>query len=254
LINAASKLYEALALDPKFGIHPAFSLELLTGAYIESRRFEKAEPLESALLDIRMHTVGANNELVPAMYANMGDFNFKWSRLDQAEQNYRRSIDLTKHLNLPQGWGSPMTKLATLLRNEKRFAESEAAYKEALAIRTERFGANSEKAAETLREYSQLLKVEGHNTEAAALAHRAQVANGNADPVVNGANGLSIFLLVGSLLFFWKRDRLLLWVADVLQKRKTPSTLSKDHSSSSLIITGLIGCSSLLRGTLHQEI
>ena len=57
-----------------------------------------------------------------------------------AEGYYLRSIALSKQLRIPQGWGSPTTKLGTLLGKEKRWPEAEATFEDALQVRSKIFG------------------------------------------------------------------------------------------------------------------
>ena len=48
-IESAKRIYERITPPQQLGIHPAFSLELLTGAYIDAGKYSQAEILESAL-------------------------------------------------------------------------------------------------------------------------------------------------------------------------------------------------------------
>jgi tetratricopeptide (TPR) repeat protein len=217
------RLYRAINF-PVPGIHPAFSMELLTGALIERGQFESAQPLELALLRIRRSLFGEQNELTAAMYSNLGDFYSKWGRSHEAEIFYRRAIKLTQILNLKQGWGSPATKLGTLLRKEGRLVEAEECFSDALKIRTERFGANSLKVAETLSAYKELLIQENRALEATNVGLRVDAISASllrphavSDDWLFGG----LFLVIASL-FAWQRGKLLIYFSKILDAHIHP--------------------------------
>ncbi len=219
----AKPVYIAITPPPSPNVHPGFSLELLAGAYIDSGRLAQAEPLLWDLLQIRTRVAGADSELTAAMYANLGDFYRKWGRQAEAESFYRRSITLSKALNLPQGYGTPMTKLGSLLCSEHRFAESQQCFTDALAVRGRIFGNNSAKVSETLLENAVLLEAENRPDQARAIRQRAEAINQAQRPTAQSTllDVAPPVVLVLSLLFFTQRNRLLTILAGWTSRRRT---------------------------------
>ncbi|MDR3612836.1 MAG: tetratricopeptide repeat protein [Candidatus Obscuribacterales bacterium] len=172
-LQVAQPLYLLTAPPAWTSLQPAFTLEVLAGACIESHNFDKAERLELANLAIRKALVGENHELVASSYCDLGDLYNRCNRPIDAENYYRKSINLATKIGYAKGFGKPMTSLACLLRDQKRYEESEQAFRKALAIRQRLFGRQSEKVGETLLGYSQLLQVEGKPAEAKTMQSQA---------------------------------------------------------------------------------
>ncbi len=254
-IDSANWIYQHIAPPPQTGLHPAFSLELITGAYIDAGKYSRAENLEMALLNVRKSVVGENHELIAAMYANLGDFYAKWNKPAIAENYYLRSIALSKQLHIPQGWGSPTTKLGTLLGKEKRWADAEAAFEDALGIRSRLFGKRSGKAAETMIEYSQLMRAEGRLDEAAAMDRNAQEILSSTQPIAVDTTLISSVVLIAALLFFWQRDKLIMRFAESLKSRQKGKTAKHtDQTVDSLMIIGFSGVAMLMASSRAQDI
>jgi len=132
------------------GLHPAFSLEMLAGALVQSKNFKQAEPLYSEILDIRTKLCGADSDLASAIYADLGDFYVRSNDLAKAEHWYRRSIEIGPRT------GRGYTALATLLRESGRYAESREYYLKALELRAKVFGVDSKQYKDTERGYNRL--------------------------------------------------------------------------------------------------
>lgn len=145
--QGAVSLYSALPVSYLLGAHPAFSLEMLTGACVESHQYERAEQLYKAVLAVRRNVYGENHPMVAALYADLGDLNRKMNRLDVAQQWYQASLALN------EGQGRAAHTLANMLRDEGNTAESEGFYKQALALRARFFGTDSAKYQATLNDY-----------------------------------------------------------------------------------------------------
>jgi tetratricopeptide (TPR) repeat protein len=170
------------------GMYPGLTLQLLAGAYIERRDFTRARQLELILLELRQDAFGAASAPVAEMYADIADLETKLGDRVSAEGNYRKAIDLTRALRLPQGYGSPMTKLACLLREQGRYKEAQACFNDALEVRTRVFGVRSAKVAETQIEYAKLLQLTGDQPsgqkmqqEAISTRQRSQRAEADND-------------------------------------------------------------------------
>jgi tetratricopeptide (TPR) repeat protein len=207
-------------------IHPAFSLEMLAGAYIQAGKLTKAEQLEFTVLDIRRAVVGEKHALTAAIYADLGDLYKRSGRLSRAEAYYRKAIALSKEIHYALGYGSPLTKLAVLLRDEQRFAESEDAFKDALSIRQKIFGRKSLKAAETMKAYSLLKLEQGHVAAATSLEKQAEeIINGRPRrPSDRLASLAPLVVLCLSFLIFSQRDRVLIMLAARLRKPEAAQT------------------------------
>jgi hypothetical protein len=216
-------IYLAIAPPLALGIHPAFSMELLAGAEIDAAKLATAEPLLSSLLAIRTDFAGAHSELTAAMYANLGDYYRKFRRNKEAERYYQRSIALSKDLNLPQGYGSPMTKLAALLRDEHRFAESQQCFTDALTVRTRIFGKDSQKVAETLLENAVLLQAENRPGPAQEMKDYADniLHRRHSDSTTRGAAAIPLVVLVLSIVFLSQRNRLIVFAAEWSNRRRS---------------------------------
>lgn len=253
-LELSARLYKVLAPPQRLAVHPGFSLELLTGAYIDSKNYEAAQQLESALLSIRKSVVGDEHELIAAMYANLGDFYAKWGRGQLAEDYYRRSIDLSRRLKIPQGWGSPMTKLGTLLGQQRRWADAEAAFAEALAVRSRIFGASSSKVAETMLEYSQVMEKEGRIDEAKAMQRNAaEILAVSAGKEPNTPT-VSLVVLLAALLFFWRKDQLLIQIARLMPvRRNEPRSPKTNQPGEPLLIIASLGLAALMDQVFAPE-
>lgn len=236
----AKPIYIAIAPPPSPNVHPALSMELLAGAYIDSSRLAQAEPLLSDLLAIRTRVAGAHSELTAAMYTNLADFYRKCGRNGEAESLYRRSIVLSKELDLPQGYGSPMTKLGSLLRDEGRFTESQECFTDALAIRGRIFGPSSQKVAETLLEYASLMEAENHLDQAHEIKQRCDRINRaqRGTPGDTLLDAAPLVVLALSIIFLSQRNRLLSLVADWTSKRGSANSSKTDKVDVAMISHG----------------
>ena len=224
--QAAVSIYSLIAPPVVLGLHPAFTLEMLAGAYIQAGKFDKAEELEFTVVAIRKSVAGEKHELTAAIYADLGDLYRRAGKPNLAEASYRKSISLSKAIRYSRGYGSPLTKLASLLRDEQRFSQAEEAYGEALAVREKIFGKKSLKVAETLKEYSLLKLEEGQIAAAESMEKRADaITSGVAKRPVDRLAGLiPLVVLCFSFLIVSQRDRILVKTAAALSKKGAPQT------------------------------
>ncbi|MBS1953441.1 MAG: tetratricopeptide repeat protein [Cyanobacteria bacterium SZAS-4] len=218
-LNLACAIYRAIALPPSPAVHPGFSMELLAGGYIESKQFKRAEPIVLAAENLRRSLVGEQDELIAGVYANLGDLYAKSQQYQIAENYYLRSIALSKQLHLPQGYGSPMTRLGTLYASERCFEKADVAFQDALAIRTKIFGAKSAKVSETLSAYATALHSEGAEEKAKLVEKQILVASNKSNSYLE-KTVLPVAISATSLVVFWKRDRLLLLAATLLKSSR----------------------------------
>ncbi len=233
--QAAIMLYRVVAPPAVLGLHPAFSLEMLAGACVQSDKLAKAEQLDFTLADIRRSIVGEKHELMAAIDCDLGDLYKRWGKSDEAEKHYRKSILLSQEIHYRLGWGHPLTRLAILLRDEQKYEPAEQAFKAALTIRRKLFGNKSLKVAETLKEYSMLKLEQGHVAEASRLEKEADgITNGVPKKPIDQLSGLApLVVMCLSFLIFSQRDRLLIMVAACLEeKHSAPKVVAVSSADS----------------------
>ncbi|PWT95537.1 MAG: hypothetical protein C5B53_11275 [Candidatus Melainabacteria bacterium] len=139
------------------GFHPAATLEVLAGAYVEHKEFARAEKLYMDILNVRIRVFGAVSGPVGALYSDLADLNVRQNKFDKAEYWYRKSIALSQAPGGPAPTGRALTGLATVLRQSGRLEESEQYYLKALSVRAQLYGTNSRQYHDTQRAYQQLL-------------------------------------------------------------------------------------------------
>lgn len=152
-VPGAVAVYSALPVSYLFGNHPALSLEMLTGACVESRQYERAETLYNAVLQVRKNVYGPTHPMVAALYADLGDLNQKMNRPAEAESCYLQSLAIT------EGHGRAIHSLANLMRDSgdaEAKAQSDGFYKRALELRARFFGKASSQYKATLQDYKVL--------------------------------------------------------------------------------------------------
>lgn len=140
-------VYSALPVSYLVGNHPALSLEMLTGACVESKQYERAETLYHAVLAVRKNIYGESHPMVAALYADLGDLHRKMQDLDGAESWYQTSMAIT------EGHGRAVHRLANVLRDKGQLEESADLYKRALALRAKFFGTESTEYLNTVEDY-----------------------------------------------------------------------------------------------------
>jgi tetratricopeptide (TPR) repeat protein len=199
---------------------PAFSLELLAGAFVDDKKFERAEPIELAIVDLRKGLYGERSELVAAAFADLGDLYRRWHRLPESASYYERSIVLTKQLQVSQGWGSPATRLGTVYWATGRRQEAERVFDDAIAIRTKVFGAESPKVRETLMYKESMLRENGRITEADQITTRiASINSKHPKSQAQSFEMIPVLVLAFSLMFLSQRDRLIVMAANSQKSR-----------------------------------
>jgi tetratricopeptide (TPR) repeat protein len=216
--QVAQPLYLLTAPPVWSGLQPAFSLEILAGACVESHNFAKAERLELANLSIRRTLVGEEHELIASSYCDLGDLYNHWNRPINAENQYRKAIDLATKIGYRRGFGKPMTSLACLLRDQKRYDESEQAFHKALEIRQKLFGSKSENVAETLFGYALLMRLEGKLEEADLMQARAETISRDSAKECKTDTFAPLIVSCIFIAVCFQRDRLFILLAKRLKK------------------------------------
>lgn len=242
--TASRSLYVRLPVSRALTGHPAYSLEFLAGAYAEAGNYERAHPLYENLARIRAACLSPDDELVPAIWADVGMLYMRERKFAQAETAFRRSLSLAAHARADLMAGRLLTGLGNALREQGLYAEAEDFYQQAIAMRRQRFGARSLKVAESLAEYAICLDRAGRPSE--AVTRRAQVARiiasqkrcqSTAVPPELIAAG-TILTLVFSLLTFAGDTMLVGCTRFFLLKRKaTSQTLSSEETELLALLT-----------------
>lgn len=166
-------IYASMPTHDIFGCHPALSLEIFSGACIESGKFETAEVLTGDLFLIRKELYGSEHEMIASIYTDMGGLYRREGKLAASEASYRKALVIGKRVLGDTGYGSTLTKLAVTLKERKKFAEANQCLEEALVMREKQFGKNHPKVAHTLYELSMLLPLMRMPDEAGAAKARA---------------------------------------------------------------------------------
>lgn len=206
----SSKIYTTAPVSTLFGLNAGFSLEVLGGAYVESKNWPAALPIFNEIESIRMAHYGPTSEKIVALGVDYGDLYVKMNDLDKAEASYKNAVKLGDQTLGERGTGRGYTRLANLLTSRGKLQEATLNYEKALHMREEQFGKDSAKVAETLFAYSVLLDRIGDHSKARAVQERAdKIYNrlkSGAKTQLTGKGEFSyaaLYGLGGSLLLGW---------------------------------------------------
>ncbi|MBP9093571.1 tetratricopeptide repeat protein [bacterium] len=155
------------------GIHPAYSMEILTGAYIEAGKHAHARELTKELMAMRKQLFGVDSELYAGILADSANLYRKEGNFAKAEEISKQALAISRKVLKNTGMGQIITQVADNLRDQGNYSEAEPLYLEALQMREKQFGPGSVKAAETLVEYAKLLRLSG-DPDGVAKATRYQ--------------------------------------------------------------------------------
>jgi tetratricopeptide (TPR) repeat protein len=171
--NLSRAIYVSMPTHEIFGCHPALSLEIFSGAFIEAGKFTNADILTRDLFLIRKDLYGNEHQMIASIYTDMGGLYRREGKLAESEACYRKALVIGKKVLGDTGYGSTLTKLAVTLKERGKFSEANQCLQEALSMREQQFGKNHPKVAHTLYEMSTLLPLIGHASEANAARVRA---------------------------------------------------------------------------------
>ncbi|MDX2105705.1 MAG: tetratricopeptide repeat protein [Candidatus Melainabacteria bacterium] len=150
----------AYIISPLYKIddcHPALSLEIFSGACIESGKFKEAHQYTDFLLDLRKSIYGENDWHYGGMLGNLAGLYYKERNFKKAIETYEESIRVCKLSEGDKHLGSAYTRLANSYRATGKFDTARICYEKALAMRINEYGANSIRVAETKFELANLL-------------------------------------------------------------------------------------------------
>lgn len=215
--NLARVPYAALTGSPADTaipvVHPAYSLEILTGAYIEAGKHDVARQLTKELMVVREHLFGINSELYAGILANSANLYRKEGNLAKAEEISKEALLISRGVLKNTGMGQIITQVADNLRDQGKYSEAEPLYLEALRMREKQFGPGSVKAAETLVEYAKLLRARGqlalgddakaslYQARAAAIFKRHETKNDPLASMLVTALFFLVSIVVSKILF-----------------------------------------------------
>lgn len=228
--TAARTLFVNLPVSRWLTGHPAHSLEFLAGAYADAGNYRRAHPLYTDLARIRTASLPPGDELVPAIWTDIGMLYMREKQFAQAETAFRRSLSMAERAQADLMAGRLLTGLGNALREQGRYGEADTVYRQAIAMRSQKFGPGSLKVAESLSEYAVCLERAGRAHEAAdcrarvaqiiASLKRAGGARAAVSPALLAAG--TIFTLVISLLAF-AGDTILIQLTRLILRRKAAS-------------------------------
>ncbi|MBX9940855.1 MAG: tetratricopeptide repeat protein [Candidatus Obscuribacterales bacterium] len=206
----SSKIYTSAPVSTLLGLNAGFSLEVLGGAYIESKNWPAALKIFKEIESIRMAHYGPISEKIVALGVDYGDLYCKMNDLDKAEASYKNAVKLGDQTLGDRGTGRGYTRLANLLTARGKLQEASLNYEKALHMREEQFGKDSAKVAETLFAYSVLLDRIGDHAKAKDVQERADKiyhrlkSDSKTQPSSKGDfSYAALYGLGGSLLLGW---------------------------------------------------
>lgn len=186
------------------GAHPAFSLEVLSGACIEEGKYAEAHIYTQELLKIRESIYGTDSWMYGGMVANLGGLYYREGRFPEAEKTYRQSIRICRDAVGYRNLGSALTRMGNCLREQGKYGEASAAYQEALAMRIREFGADSPRVGETTFELALLMSFMKQPQESDRLFSRSlEIRQRNSVSSGNDVRGLILFTVLSMVFSFF---------------------------------------------------
>jgi len=210
----SKSIYKAFPIWMCFGMHPAASAEVLTGADIQAGKYSRAEKLLFMIKDLRESIYGREHEMTVAVYADLGDFYYKMRRFGEADYWYLKSVALSQQIKGRTGYGRPLTGLANSLREQAKLDQASLLYTQALLMRERIYGVNSPKVAETLEQFARLKLLQHDRQRATEMLQWAQTI-AKAQASGQNANPANILIM---LILSWTAGYLLLGPKGILTK------------------------------------
>ncbi len=183
--------------------HPALSLEIYSGACIESGKFDKAHKFTNLLLEIRESIYGKQHWKYGGMLGNLAGLYYKEGKFTEAIMTYEQSIEVCRNSEGNKHLGSAFTRLGNCYRSIGNFKKAEDCYNTALSMRIEEYGKDSLRVAETKFELATLAKLMKKDKLFVDLKNQAEniVRSQKKEKTVDLA-GLVTLLVVSSLVSF----------------------------------------------------
>jgi tetratricopeptide (TPR) repeat protein len=162
------------ALGPN---HPSVANDLagLAQIYLAQRRYSDAEPLLKRALSIYRQVYGSNNLLTVNTMASLASAQFQLGYYEQSAQLYKEALNAAQQVTGPNSLETAriLNGLANLYFHQGKLSESCTLYQWAVASTQSALGDNSPLLAASLKDYAQVLRSLGRETDALAVEARA---------------------------------------------------------------------------------
>ena len=176
MYEEAEPLYRrALAIkEQQLGIehpHTAMSLNNLALLYLQQGKYEEAEHLYRRVLTIYEKQLGTDHPSTATILNNLAELYDHQGKYEEAELLCRRALTIfeqqlgTEHPSTAY----PLYGLAGLYQQQGKYDQAAPLYQRALAIREKQLGPTHPETQNTRKNYATLLRITGHDAEAAAI-------------------------------------------------------------------------------------
>lgn len=167
--SIAQFVYTYIPTSSLLCFDPAYSLELMAGAYIEAGHHARAKELCGLMFQIRKQIYGESHEMVASILADIADLYRKEHNYSTAGIYYLRALQISEVVLKDEKMGSLLTRIGNNLREQGRYREALPYYERAIEMRINDFGEKSSNVAESRFEFSVLLAKMGRTAQAARL-------------------------------------------------------------------------------------
>jgi tetratricopeptide (TPR) repeat protein len=151
----------------------AAGLNNLADACQAAHRYEQAEPLYDAALEIWSNHLGRDHVLVAAALSNLGLLHQVQREDGEAERLYMESLSILEGSHDPGKLVTALSNFASLRRLQGRNGEAEELYGRALCIIETEFGSDHPRMATGLNNLGAVYSCQGRYREAGELYQRA---------------------------------------------------------------------------------
>ncbi|MBX9570286.1 MAG: tetratricopeptide repeat protein [Candidatus Obscuribacterales bacterium] len=167
--QVAQYIYTYVPTSSLLLFDPAYSLELMAGAYIEAGQHSRAKELCGVMYQVRRRLYGESHEMVASILADIADLYRKEGNYETAGIYYSRALQISEVVLKDEKMGSLLTRIGNNLRDQGRFVDAEPYYQRAIKMRIKDFGDKSSNVAESRFEYSIALQKMGRIADSDAL-------------------------------------------------------------------------------------
>ena len=167
--SIAQFIYTNVPTSTLLGFDPAYTLELMAGAYIEAGQHARAKELCGVMFHVRRQIYGESHEMVASILADIADLYRKENQYATAGIYYARALQITETVLKDEKMGSLLTRIGNNLRDQGRYLDAVPYYERAIEMRIKDFGEKSSNVAESRFEFAQLLDKLGRADDAARL-------------------------------------------------------------------------------------
>lgn len=212
--SIAQFVYTYIPTSSLLCFDPAYSLELMAGAYIEAGHHARAKELCGLMFQIRKQIYGESHEMVASILADIADLYRKEHNFSTAGIYYLRALQISEVVLKDEKMGSLLTRIGNNLREQGRYREAVPYYERAIEMRINDFGEMSSNVAESRFEFSVLLDKMGQTAQSTRLkelsAQTWRNYRASKEPITNVVFIICMFALscVGSVYLVGPRGYL----------------------------------------------